>query len=134
MHLLRNALHRTLQANVSNAQDATLSSRKSALLPPNEHANAFWHQKLHSFQYSELGFWSRMGLNLAHGIIATVSGDMHANASPCTFLLCTSPQERLQHISNVLRPENMLQRFGVSEVVTYLVRSKHGIHFTLRID
>jgi hypothetical protein len=62
--------------DISIAQAATLSSSNSALLPPIEHTNAFGHQEIHSFRYSELGFCSHTGLNLAHGTIATVTGDM----------------------------------------------------------
>jgi hypothetical protein len=53
MMLVLIALHLTLQARYLNlapneaAQGATLSSSKSALMPPNEHANAFWHQEIH---------------------------------------------------------------------------------------
>jgi hypothetical protein len=61
---------------ISTAQAATLSSSKSAFLPPNEHANAFWHQELF-IRYSELGLWSHTSLNLAHGTITTLSGDVH---------------------------------------------------------
>jgi hypothetical protein len=57
-------------------QAAALSSRKSASLPLNEHENAFWHQEIHFIRYSELGFWSHTGLNLACGKIATFSGDV----------------------------------------------------------
>jgi hypothetical protein len=62
---------------ISTAQATTLSSSKSASLPPNEHANAFCHQEIHFIRYSELGFWSHTGLNMAYGTIATLSGDMH---------------------------------------------------------
>jgi hypothetical protein len=63
--------------DVTTVQAATFRSSKSASLPPKEHAYAFWHQEMHFIRYSELGFWSHTGLNLAHGIIATLSGDMH---------------------------------------------------------
>jgi hypothetical protein len=70
--------------DVSTAQAATLSSSKSALLPPNEHANG---TKNTFSRYSEPVFWSHRGLNLAHVIIVTISGDMqvltHRDASPC---------------------------------------------------
>jgi hypothetical protein len=62
----------------SAAQAATLRSSKSALLPPIDHDNAFWHQEMHFSRYSELEFWSQTGLNLANGIIATLSGHIQA--------------------------------------------------------
>jgi hypothetical protein len=38
------------------------------------------------FRYSELGFRSHTGLNLAHGVIATLSGHYAcADATPCTM-------------------------------------------------
>jgi hypothetical protein len=80
VHLLLNALHRTLQArylHCSGSHLRALSSSKSTLLPPIEHANAFWHQELHLSRCSELGIWSHTGLNLVHGIFTTLSGHMH---------------------------------------------------------
>jgi hypothetical protein len=44
---------------------------------------------MHLFRYSELGFCSHTGLNLAHGIIATLSRDMqvltHRPVSNCSI-------------------------------------------------
>jgi hypothetical protein len=80
MHLLPNALLLTLKAwlkpDISTAQAATLSSSNSASLPPIEHTSALCHREIRLFRYSELGFCSHTGVNLAHGMIATLSRDM----------------------------------------------------------
>jgi hypothetical protein len=91
MHLVLIAQNLILQA-CPTAQAATLSSSKSSLLPPIEQANAFWHQEIQIFPYSELGFCSHTGLNLAHGIIATLSGDVltHRPECPCAQSLTST--------------------------------------------
>jgi hypothetical protein len=51
-------------------------------------------KKMHFFRYSELAFWSHTGLNLAHGMVATLPGHYAcADTAPCVFnsmfLACT---------------------------------------------
>jgi hypothetical protein len=81
MPLLLNALHRTSlsKPGISTAQSATVSSSKSDELLPIEHENAFWHQEIRFGRKSELFFCSHTGLNLAHSIVATLSGHMCAH-------------------------------------------------------
>jgi hypothetical protein len=55
MHLLWNSLHPTLQTDVTTAQAATLSSSKSALLPPIDQANAVRPQEILLFSIIRAG-------------------------------------------------------------------------------
>jgi hypothetical protein len=63
--------------STAHAQAATLSSTKSAVLPPIEHTNAFWHQEVLFLRCSELNFWRHTGLDLAHGKLPTLYGRTH---------------------------------------------------------
>jgi hypothetical protein len=78
MHLLRNALHLTLQARCHHFPGCHFELKQVGVTATYRPRQCLLTSKILFFRYSELGFWSHTGLNFAHGIIATLSGHYSA--------------------------------------------------------
>jgi hypothetical protein len=70
MHLLRNALHLTLQARCHHCLGCHFELKQVGFTATYRPRQCLLTSRHTFFRYSELGFWSHTGLNLAHGIVA----------------------------------------------------------------
>jgi hypothetical protein len=67
---------------------------------------------MHVFRYAELGFWSYTGLNLAHGIIATLSG--HYASADATHWTRTGVGDSQRAKLRQLPDESKDEHFSIS--------------------
>jgi hypothetical protein len=77
MHLLPNALHLTLQARYLHCSGCHFELKQLGFAAAYQARQCLLTSRNTVIRYSELGFCSHTGLNLAHGKIATLSGDEH---------------------------------------------------------
>jgi hypothetical protein len=83
MHLLRNALHLTLQARCHHCPGCHFELEQAGFTATYRPRQCLLTSRNTNSRYAELGFWSHTGLNLAHGTIVISSGHCtRADAMP----------------------------------------------------